>query len=180
MAEIAGLTLITPSSVAGSGVSLSGAKVVFTAATSVSVNDVFDGTYDNYLSVIQFTTSGGINIRCRLRASGTDNSTASSYVSQFLGATSTTVYAGRNTNDRFQYFMSGYNTQRNGAHAYFYGPALAQPTALRTVTALDLSSAYIEDGAGTHNQSTAYDGFSLLTLSATTMTGSLTVYGLSQ
>ena len=60
MAEIAGLTLITPSSVAGSGVSLTGAKVVFTAATSVSVNGVFSATHDNYLVVVRgsVATSG--------------------------------------------------------------------------------------------------------------------------
>ena len=54
MAEIAGLTLITPSSVAGSGVSVSASgKVTFTAATSVSVNGVFSATHDNYLVVVR-------------------------------------------------------------------------------------------------------------------------------
>ena len=48
MAEIAGLKLITPSSVDGSGVSESASgKVKFTAATEISVNGVFGSTYDN-------------------------------------------------------------------------------------------------------------------------------------
>jgi len=177
MAEIAGLTLITPSSVAGSGVSLSGAKVVFTAATSVSVNGVFSATYDNYLIVCQQAASADANLLFRLRLSGTDAS-GSNYVFQGLNAISTTVSAARNTYDHTIIGTQG-STLRNGQHFYLYGPALAQPTAMRSVIASSYQSATITDGASTHSLSTAYDGFTVYMASGNS-TGSLTVYGLSQ
>jgi len=177
MAEIAGLKLITPSSVAGSGVSLSGAKVVFTAATSVSVNGVFDGTHDNYLLVMRATISTG-QPNFRLRAAGSD-ATGNNCAFQHLNADSTTVSGVRLSSVDFINIGINGSSIGAGAHVYVYGPALAQPTALRSVTAGTDSSARILDSAGTHSASTSYDGF---TLSRTTgnMTGALTVYGLSQ
>lgn len=180
MAEIAGLKLIVPSSVAGSGVSVSASgKVTFTAATSVSVNGCFSSTYDNYLIVMGYDTSSTLNMRMRLRASGTDNSTASSYVYQYVYASGVTVSSARTTSSRWSP-INGYATQRSGSHLYLYGPALSQPTALRSVNVQDSSSAYLEDHACTHNQSTAYDGFTFFSETAATATGSLTIYGLSQ
>lgn len=179
MAEIAGLTLITPSSVAGSGVSLSGAKVVFTAATSISVNGVFDSTYDNYLVVCRGSTNtSNAAIALRMRLAGSDNSTASSYVTQRLAASNTSVTGVRTTANSGDIALIS-STQRDGFHCYFYGPALAQPTAGRTVTVESDASACIFDYAFTHNQSTSYDGFTL-TPNANNLTGALTIYGLSQ
>jgi len=177
MAEIAGLKLIVPSSVAGSGVSLSGAKVTFTAATSVSVNGVFDSTYDNYLIVISHAASAATTLRFRMRASGSDNTTASSYTLQRLSANSTSVTGARDSYD-FSFGPTA-TSSPNGSHYYVYGPALTQPTALRSVNVDNNSSARILDGATTHNQSVSYDGISFFPSSGN-VTGALTVYGLSQ
>lgn len=181
MAEIAGLKLIVPSSVAGSGVSVSASgKVTFTAATSVSVNGCFSSTYDNYLIVMQsLPSSGGANMRIRLRLSGTDAS-GSNYVYQSLLADATTVSGARATSDNMVINLTGgVSSLRDGTHLYFYGPNLAQPTAMRSVTGCAYNSALIYDHAGTHSLSTAYDGFTVYTTSPN-LTGSLTIYGLSQ
>jgi len=180
MAEIAGLTLITPSSVAGSGVSLSGAKVVFTAATSASVNGVFDSTYDNYLIVWRgIGSTSTLNIRCRLRASGSD-ATGINYVFQQLSANGTTVAGSRPAAQNVAEFtLTGTTTLREGFHLYTYGPNLAQPTAFRSVTVSAYNSASIVDYACTHSLSTSYDGFTMFPSSGN-MTGALTIYGLSQ
>lgn len=178
MAEIAGLKLIVPSSVAGSGVSVSASgKVTFTAATSVSVNGCFSSTYDNYLIVCQQAASTDANLLFRLRLAGTD-ATASNYVYQSLNALSTTVSGNRNT---YGYTIIGTqgSTLRNGQHFYVYGPALAQPTAMRAVIASSYQSASITDGASTHSLSTAYDGFTV-SMASGNSTGSLCVYGLAQ
>ena len=178
MTEIAGLKLIVPSSVAGSGVSLSGAKVTFTAATSVSVNGCFSSTYDNYLIVIRNVGTADTGIRYRMRLSGTDAS-GTDYAMQFLTASSTTVSGSRTTSQAQGFVAETSNGNYNGHHAYFYGPALAQPTALRSVSVVGLSGATIGDRAGTHSLSTAYDGFTL-SVSSGNITGALTIYGLSQ
>lgn len=180
MAEIAGLKLIVPSSVAGSGVSVSASgKVSFTAATSVSVNGCFSSTYDNYLVVFRSTDSGGgIGFRFRMRASGTDASGAN-YTLQQLSANSTTVAGSRASSlTAGQAHITGATAY--GVHHYFYGPALAQPTAHRSVTMCTFDTATIYDYAHTHSLSTAYDGITFYPDSGITATGSLCVYGLAQ
>ena len=178
MAEIAGLKLIVPSSVAGSGVSVSASgKVTFTAATSISVNGVFDSTYDNYLVVVKHTdSSAGGGYQSRMRASGTD-ATGSNYTAQELRVDGASVTGGRATSTAAQVSVTG--TSVNGFHLYLYGPALAQPTAYRSLTVSTYNTAFIYDFAVTHSVSTAYDGITLYRGSGST-SGSLTIYGFSQ
>ncbi len=75
-----GLTLLIPSSVAvGSGtgsVSATG-TVTFSGASSLSVNDVFSATYNNYRIVCHINnTSAADGLNWRLRVAGADNTTA--------------------------------------------------------------------------------------------------------
>lgn len=181
MPDIAGLKLIVPTSVAGSGVSVSASgKVTFTSATTVSINGCFTSTYDNYLIVGSSKSLTGLaNLYYRLRLSGTDAS-GSNYTTQVLDADSTTVSAARvtETNGRFGVQVDS-PAINSGWHLYLYGPALAQPTASRGVCGSAGGNARIRDDASTHSLSTAYDGISLFA-STGTLTGALTVYGLSQ
>ena len=178
MPDIAGLKLIVPTSVAGSGVSVSATgKVTFTSSATINVNGCFTSAYDNYLMVMRFTSGATTGVKLRMRASGTDNSTANSYVSQYLDASSTSVTGARFTQNITIDISASYATQSCGTHLYFYGPFLTQPTAMRSVNVNDSSSAYLYDIAATHNQSTAYDGF---TLTSGSITGALTIYGLAQ
>lgn len=181
MPDIAGLKLIVPTSVAGSGVSVSASgKVTFTSATSISVNGCFSATYDNYLIVMRhnWPNSTSEGLYGRLRASGTDNSTANSYVYQQLYADNTTVAGARTTTNRWR-ASDVATAQRSGTHFWFYGPFLAQPTAFRSVCVTGRSDAFIDDIAGTHNQSTAYDGFTFI-VDSQSLNGALTIYGFSQ
>ena len=181
MPDIAGLKLIVPTSVAGSGVSVSASgKVTWTSgADTVSVNSVFSSTYDNYLVVMRaVTTPITGSVFCRMRVSGTD-ATGSNYTYQVLTANNTTVSGSRAT---ITGALVGLHAASNmsGDHVYFYGPALAQPTAMRNVNVAAISGAYIEDCANTHSLSTAYDGFTFYLSGTTWSSGSLCVYGLSQ
>lgn len=183
MPDIAGLKLIVPTSVAATGAGSSATmsatgKVTFTSAATLSINGCFAADFDNYLVVMRHVASvTATGIKLRFRASGTDNSTASSYVSQSLDVDGTGVVGGRFTNNRTSDITASSTTQRDGTHFYFYGPYLSQPTAFRTVTALGKSGGYMSDSAGTHNQSVAYDGFTLII--DTAITGALTIYGLA-
>jgi hypothetical protein len=179
MAEIAGLKLIVPTSVAGSGVSVSASgKVTFTAATSISINGCFSADYDNYLIVFRSDDSGGgLGFYFRMRASGSD-ATGSNYTLQQLSANSTTVSGARVTSLTYgQSHITG--EEPYGVHMYFYGPYLAQPTAQRSVTVSTFSTVSIYDEVNTHSLSTSYDGITLYP-SAGSSTGALCVYGLSQ
>jgi len=164
---LGGMVLMTPTSIASTGTGNS---------SSIGENGSVTSSYDNYMMVMRSNTSTTSNYQVRLRVGGTDNSTASSYTYQYIQASSTTVVAGRTTTN-FGYINAGANTRRDGTTVYFYGPNLAQPTAFRSVTMYDANSAVIFDMANTHNQSTAYDGFTLFT-DIGTATGLVTVYGL--
>lgn len=174
--------LIEPTSIAYTGTSASintNGSVSFTACSSLSLNGVFTSDYDNYTIVMRhLSTLNGSTIRARLRASGTDNTTASSYVDQFVDADSTTVSGARTTRDYWA-FVPADDSQRSGTVANIYGPYLAQPTAFRTVSASGYSNAWLVDYAGTHNQSTAYDGITLYQASGS-FTGLIAVYGMRQ
>jgi hypothetical protein len=178
MPDIAGLKLIVPTSVAGSGVSVSASgKVTFTAATTMNINGCFTSTYDNYLIVMRSTASTYVDIRMRLRVGGTD-ATGVNYAYQLLQADSTSVSAARNAANDFLRIADGSSTQRDGTHIYMYGPALAQPTAARSVYVLGYLNAALGAHAGTHSLSTAYDGMTLYPSSGN-FTGALTIYGLA-
>jgi len=138
---------------------------------------VFSADYDNYMVVIWIITSAnGYALRARFSSSGVDNSTANSYVRQYLDVNNTSVQGGRSLLDYFS-FVVGANALTSGSVVHFYGPHLAQPTAMREVSAAGYANAYIDDFAHTHNQSTAYDGFSFYTYTGT-VSGRVAVYGM--
>lgn len=179
---ISAFKLITPTSIVVAGGTASVGqfgKVSFSAATSLSLNGVFSSTYDNYMIVCRHNVSSGVTTYVRFRANGIDNSTSSSYVHQSLEANSTTVGAARAA-ENYGAIMAGNATQRNGSTTYVFGPNLAQPTAWRTVQVNDFSSARLLDFAGTHNQSTSYDGFTLLPFGGPSISGEIAVYGCNQ
>jgi hypothetical protein len=90
----AGLAKIVPSSVAvgsGTGSANTTGTVTFSGASSVSLNDVFSTTYNNYRIVFTSTSVTSVvasNLRMRMRVGGSDN-TSSNYkfaMTQFGGA----------------------------------------------------------------------------------------------
>lgn len=175
------MELVKPTSVdktgAGSTATISAnGSVNFTACETLSLNGVFSAEYDNYVCFVSADSSASIaTLYIRYRLSGTDNSTASSYVRQLLSALSTTTSAVRTTTNE-QEALRCYSTPA-GVVMNFYGPFLAQPTAFRGVTVSDNAGGYIADNAGTHNQSTSYDGFSIYANTGN-FTGNIAVYGL--
>jgi hypothetical protein len=143
------------------------------------LNGVFSADYDNYMVVVRGTVTsgaGGQTWRYRLRASGADNSTASSYVQQYLYASSTSVLGNRYT-DNFSRIMGVYDANQVGFVCNFYGPYLAQPTAARPIAVNSQSGAGMYEFASTHNQSTSYDGLTFFT-DAASLNGRVAVYGM--
>lgn len=178
------MVLMTPTSISSTGTGNSSSigangSVTFSSCATLSLNGVFTSSYDNYMIVVgqSATASGtGAEVRYRMRSSGADDSTASSYVTEYLIIDGTGESSGRTTTTN-GYLSQATSTIQNGFTAYFYGPYLAQPTASRSVTMVGISSAYIYDLAGTHNQSTSYDGLTIIAQSGT-FTGLVAVYGL--
>jgi hypothetical protein len=184
MAAGDGLISMKPTSIAHSGTSASinsDGGVDFSAVTSLSLNGVFTGDYDNYLIVFTgLASSGAVGVNFRLRASGTDAS-GTDYTQQLLRADSTTVSAARVTSaTQFSIQTTGPDLN-NGSHVYVYGPHLAQPTAVRSVTEVSIDASLttnvnIFDRAQTHSLSTSYDGFTIET-NVNNITGTIHVFG---
>jgi hypothetical protein len=174
-----GMVLINPTSIANSGGSATlgaNGQVTFSAVNSVSLNGCFTADFDNYIVSMWTIGVGDQNLDLRVRASGTDNTTASSYVLQYLDAANTVLTASRTT--AAIWAVSGVTTTTGGgATIYFYGPFLEQPTAMRTITSAKVSAgSLLRYAAGTHNQTTSYDGFTVSPNSGT-VSGALQVYG---
>ena len=176
-----GLELIKPTSIASTGTGNSSSintngSVTFSSCSTLSLNGVFSSTYDNYMVVCRekAVSSAGYGLFMRLRASGTDNSTALSYTYQRLYANSTSLTTTRTSSDQ-AYFYDTSGGER-GFVAYFYGPFLAQPTAFRCTPSLGYVNT-LSETAHTHNQSVSYDGLSLI-IPSTTLAGLVAVYGM--
>jgi hypothetical protein len=149
----------------------------FTAQSSVSLDNVFTSTYENYTILLRILATGAnVALNMRLRAGGSDNSTASSYIEQLLQVNNTSVAGGRITSNLWQ-IGSISSTTQSALRIDIFGPQLAEPTVVMAHQMNPSSSAILEQHYGTHNQSTAYDGFTVSLSNA--ITGSIRVYGYS-
>ena len=152
----------------------------FSAVSSVSLNNVFTSTYENYRILISLTaTSTDLAFRMRLRAAGSDSAT-----NYFWGG-----YAVPTTGSSVNY-QTGSATQidlgdvdsSNAEYGGWSIDVLRPQKANRTIFNLQGTNT---SGAGlfyglylsaVHNQATAYDGFTLLASSGN-FTGNVRVYG---
>ncbi len=176
---VAGLTQLVPSSVAvgsGSGSSDANGKVTFSAASTVSLNDVFSSTYDAYKIICNLSTgTDGANLGLRVRVSGTDNS-SSNYENglYYVGAYSSQVPGSVNSN--INTFFGGICDVSSTAGASWdftlYNP-FATAYTKGTWLGTGFNSIY---GGGVMTVTTSYTGFTLY-VSSGTITGSVSVYG---
>ena len=176
-AAAAGLRMVVPSSVAvGSGTGSVNAAgfVTFSSASSVSLNDVFSSTYDNYRIVTNIlgTTNGQFDVLLRFRVSGADNSSATyERVNVRINSTITPTQAGSQTS----LIVGATSTIWGGASIDIAQPNLARRTHLYGQGSY---SANTEGGLhyGFFNADTVFTGFSLIAASGN-LTGSVAVYG---
>ena len=178
MAAGDGLVSMTPTSIAHSGTSASinaDGGVDFTAVTELSLNGVFTSEIDNYLIVISaYTSVDERTMRFRLRASGSDAS-GSDYTKQQLRADASSA-TGARTTGATEGDLGNYDTATSGDTVHLYGPALAQPTAVRNINVDSDNGAEILDRATTHSLSTSYDGITIYP-TANAITGNIHVFG---
>ena len=148
----------------------------FTARSSVSIDDVFDATYDNYLIVVAGVVgSVATGFRLRWRASSSD-ATGSNYKwanRYFAFSGSVGTDAGNPTDHTLVVGATGTGAQRSGAHIFVNNPYTSSYTNHQIISNSNNSSAA---GAGMHEQATAYDGFTVYPVSGT-ITGTIRVYG---
>jgi len=150
------------------------ATETFSAAATVSVNGVFTGAYDNYLIMLKYTASGGLDVRFRLRLSGTDN-TANNYITQRQSMNDTAISGARATSTSFNLSL-GDSTNIQNATVNMYSPALAEATSATGLAHRSTNGSITDTQSHVHTVSTAFDGFTIFT-STGTITGTIRLYG---
>jgi len=175
-----GLTKITPTSIANSGGTASTTNGVTTASAvnSLSLNGVFSSTYVNYIiEYNEVTTSGNDQIcNMRLRASGTDNTSAiyklASIRVAYTGGGGSGYSGGSETG---WVFVINSDEIKTGSPIFVNSPNVAVETSYSTVYSSGENAGYI---AGFHNTASAFDGFTIYP-SGGTISGIFRVYGIS-
>lgn len=147
----------------------------FTTQSSVSVNNCFTSTYENYQIKLNILGSTNQDVSLRLRLSGTD-ATGANYNRQRLSAISTTVAAagvGGETSFANQIKTS---TVSSAVDISIFRPAAALPTGLIVLDSSTDGTVSLIFTVSNHTLSTAYDGFTFYP-STGTITGTIRVYG---
>ncbi len=161
-----GLVLDKPSSVVG-GTDNGKGTVSFSAATSISLNDVFSSTYNTYLIIINGTD--GSSPALRMRVSGADD-TGSNY-SRYGAINTINISDINNTSFRFM-------ADSAGSDPWLAKIELCNPFAAAKTAFLSHGTRH-PDGynniiSGRHQLTTSYTG---CTITSSAMTGSVSVYG---
>jgi hypothetical protein len=175
-----GLSLVTPTSVAGTGVTLSGGAVSFSASSTVSVNGCFTATYDNYrIYLANVTNTVSEDIRLRWRVAGADNTTTNyryAGIQTSTAASNSAVGESASSYLRTGYFTTGRKNILTGIDVLT--PFLSAPTGTWN-SAFDESSGtgYATITTCSFAANTSFDGFTVYPTSGT-ITGTLRVYGL--
>jgi len=181
----AGLAKIVPSSVAvgsGTGSASTTGLVTFSGVSSVSLNDVFSATYQNYKIVFTSTSVTSVvasNLRMRMRVGGSDN-TGSNYkfgMTQFAGA-----YDDNQTSTSATSMMLHRYLRADGVYGNFevYNPFATNYTGVYSTS---LNPNYgVTTGCFSYASTTvttSYTGFTLFidNSSGELMTGTLSVLG---
>lgn len=180
----AGLAKIVPSSVAvgsGTGSASTTGLVTFSGCSSVSLNDVFSATYNNYLIIINGksdASAGDVNFR--LRASNSDNSSsiygsAVRYASSGSG-TGFIQVGNTNTSTTIGYLTAGlYSTQNVKINRPFETiPTNWSSENMRTENSANGTTEY-RYGGHSHGANYSATGFTIIF--GNNATGTITVLG---
>jgi hypothetical protein len=171
-----GLWKITPTTVAGSGVSISGSNVVFTSAANISVNGVFSADYDFYKVILYLApTSGTPTPNFKYRTAGTDNSDAS-----YAHFTRTLNSANGSTADSFNRSQT-IGTLVNAtsvAQSLVWEIQFPFDSGLNTFSQTNgvVTVGNTQSGWQAFSANASFDGFSIIPSTAS-YTGKLNVYG---
>lgn len=173
-----GLVLVKPSSVVN-GTDNGKGTVSFTGQTTVSLNDVFSSTYDNYRIIITHKNlSSNDAFYLRLRVSGSDNSTSNYYYAGHFVESSYANITLAKGDPTTSWRIGVTSTDFDLIEITISNPFTSEKTAYNSMAAYGISTneggQNIESGffSGTNS----FTGFSIIA-NAGSITGKVSVYG---
>jgi hypothetical protein len=149
------------------------------AVASVSIDNCFTSTYQNYRIVFALTGATGITaaLSMKLRASGTDTST--NYVSQLFEAYSATSTSTLNPSGTDEWYVANLAPgQLDSAFAIdIYRPQTATKTSYSGLSTVNYPSPFVlQTIGGVQTDSTQFDG-ATFSFASTNFSGNIRVYG---
>lgn len=150
----------------------------FSAVSSVSMDNVFSSTYDNYRIVFVGTLSATeADISVRMRAGGVDATTTNYAFFLFAQGVNNTGYNQRNTGDS-KWIAGRLGTSGTSSCSFdLFGPASAARTTFHSQNLGDgTTTTFVQVGSGTHTLSNSYDGITIFP-GGNNMTGTIRIYG---
>jgi hypothetical protein len=148
----------------------------FTAVASISLNNIFSTTYDNYTLIMTATSTATAATSMRMRVGGVDNSGATTYYNSNMSTHWNGGNGTESNNGATNWLIRRFHpTIISEKVINFYGPALIRPTQFE-FTGIDAGS-YSNNGSGYHTVAAAYDGITIFPASGT-LTGNVRVYGI--
>ncbi len=165
-----GLVLMKPSTVVN-GTDNGKGTISFTTASSVSLNGVFTSTYKNYRLIFNLKANAASLIRCRFRASGSDNSTSNYYfTSQQINGASWTDLGNANADTTAVIFYN--DTNESNTSMDVYTPQTVNRTSYASSGHYGRLGTY---AAGVFDTTAQFDGITFFPTG--TITGTVSVYG---
>ena len=170
-----GLWKMSPTSVAGTGVSLSNGQVSFSGSTAISVNGCFTSDFRRYRVEMNYTHTVGQVLYWRLRAAGTD-ATSNNYGYITAYRSYAAAAQGNFNGNALSTSVVGYGTANNIGYVSFDidAPQLAERTTLSGNCGWQDAAAWV---GSQHSLQTAYDGMTFFIASGGTTTGTINIYG---
>jgi hypothetical protein len=167
--------IISPASVVNA--TATGGSIVFSAASSVSLNSCFTSTYDNYKVVISYTMSADSTLQLRMRAAGADNS-AGTYggfcrAYSLGGGAQSDLWAQVTTQTSVRIGDGSSGKCRTSFE--MMNPAIAENTFFANGSQYDPNNTDAGIWYGAHTTATAFDGLTIFPASGT-ITGTIRVY----
>lgn len=173
-----GLIKVMPTSVAGTGVTLSNGTVSFSSTTSISVNGCFSSAYYNYRIIVTGTSVADTDAAFRFRASGTDVSSAVYQYSSsgYFGSTRNDASGTGQTSIAFTPSLGG--LRMSAGYIEVFAPYTSESWK-GTNSCVTFSHSAVgvitRNVAGVINSSTLFDGFTIL--GGANMSGTIRIYG---
>jgi len=173
-----GLVLLTPGSTTGGTQGASGG-ITFSAASSVSIDNIFTSTYDNYRIMLNYNGTNGAALNLRFRTNGVDNSSASYAYSLMRLGMNGSQYNTVNSGSATSYLLNHTWAGANAVNLDFSKPFASLRTIVSgNILGTDSTTAAIDGGlnVGYYTAEVSFTGFSLIPASGT-ITGDIQVYG---
>lgn len=146
----------------------------FSAVASISLNNVFSATYQNYFITMTGTASANTDLVCRMRASGSDQSGSVYDRGTFACSTTTLAFYSGASSSTVGIQSAIYSANRINAVINVFDPFTAST---QTNLLFTMNSQSYFTGFGRCTSTTQFDGITFFPNTGT-ITGRLRVYGL--